>query len=93
MSLDELAQKPTVDVVTAARVLIPDCSRSAAYAMAARGEIPTLRLGRQLRVPVPRLLALLGVEQESDMTNAGPPTPGAAITDSAGTSCDVFAQQ
>ena len=62
VTLEQLAREPTTDVVTAARVLMPGCSRSAAYAMARRGEIPTLRLGRQLRVPVPQLLALLGIE-------------------------------
>jgi len=34
--------------------------RDAAYAAAKRGEIPTLRLGRTLRVPVAKLLELLG---------------------------------
>ena len=35
--------------------------RDAAYAAAERGELPCLRLGRRLVVPVPRLLDLLGV--------------------------------
>jgi len=34
--------------------------RSAAYEAVRRGEIPHLRIGRRLLVPVPRLLALLG---------------------------------
>lgn len=36
-------------------------SRSSAYRAAARGELPTLRFGRRLVVPTPRLLALLGI--------------------------------
>ncbi len=38
-------------------------SRSSAYRAAARGELPTLRLGRRLIVPTGRLLAMLGLEQ------------------------------
>lgn len=37
-------------------------SRAVAYEAARTGELPTLRLGRRVLVPVPRLLALLGVE-------------------------------
>ena len=36
--------------------------RSHAYALAKRGEIPTLKLGRRVVAPSARLLALLGVE-------------------------------
>lgn len=60
MTLNDLAGRATIDVWPAAQLLVPECSRSAAYEMAKRGEIPTLRVGRQLRVPVPKLLALLG---------------------------------
>ncbi len=35
--------------------------RDAAYAAAERGQIPTLSLGRTLRVPLPKLLVLLGI--------------------------------
>lgn len=35
--------------------------RNAAYRAAHDGTIPTLRLGRRLVVPVPKLLALLGL--------------------------------
>lgn len=48
----------TVSVPEAGQAL--GIGRDAAYAAAAAGEIPTLRLGRALRVPVPKLLALLG---------------------------------
>lgn len=37
--------------------------RTSAYQMAAVGDLPTIRLGRRIVVPVPALLTLLGVEQ------------------------------
>ena len=39
-----------------------DLSRNASYAAAARGEIPTLRIGKLLRVPVRALERMLGLE-------------------------------
>ena len=36
------------------------CSRNLAYRMAERGEIPTIRLGSRVVVPVPALLRMLG---------------------------------
>jgi len=59
VTIADIADLPTVDVPTAGQVL--GIGRDASYAAAARGEIPTLRLGRSLRVPVPKLLELLGV--------------------------------
>lgn len=52
----------TVTIEEAAHYL--GIGRSAAYDAARRGELPTLRLGRRLLVPVPKLLALVGAEQE-----------------------------
>jgi excisionase family DNA binding protein len=49
---------PTVSIDEAGVML--GISRRSAYRAAARGEIPTLRLGRRLLVPTPRLLTLLG---------------------------------
>jgi len=40
-------------------------SRNAAYAAAARGEIPTVRIGRLLRVPVRALEQMLDKAAES----------------------------
>lgn len=37
-------------------------SRNSTYKAANAGEIPTLRLGRKILVPVAKLLALLGIE-------------------------------
>ncbi len=40
--------------------------RSTAYACAARGEIPTLKLGRRLVVPTAALRRLLGLDPAGD---------------------------
>lgn len=53
-----LLGRATIGVAEAADLL--GIGRSAAYEAARRGQLPTLRLGRRLLVPVPRLLALLG---------------------------------
>lgn len=58
MNLEELRTRLTVNVPEAGQAL--GIGRDAAYRAAERGEIPTLRIGRTLRVPVPALLALLG---------------------------------
>jgi excisionase family DNA binding protein len=64
VNLDDLAGRLTISVPEAGRAL--NIGRDAAYAAAARGEIPTLRLGRTLRVSVPKLLQLLGVTKDID---------------------------
>jgi len=53
-----LDRRLTCTVPEAGRYL--GVGRDAAYAAAARGEIPTLRLGRRLVVPVQLLLRMLG---------------------------------
>jgi excisionase family DNA binding protein len=40
--------------------------RSAAYAAAKRGELPTIRFGRRLVVPRAKLLEMLGVRNHDD---------------------------
>ena len=55
--LDELPA--TITIEEAGKLL--GISRRSAYRAAAAGELPTLRLGRRLLVPTPRLLALLGM--------------------------------
>jgi excisionase family DNA binding protein len=56
MKLDDLP--PTLTIEQAGQLL--GISRRSAYRAAATGQIPTLRLGRRLLVPTPRLLQLLG---------------------------------
>ena len=50
--------RKVITVVEAGRML--GLGRSAAYAAASRGEIPTLRFGRKLVVPVAELERLVG---------------------------------
>jgi len=71
-------QHTTLTVEEAAAIL--RIGRSAAYAAARSGDLPTIRVGRTLRVPRARLDALLGVVP----TNAdGAADDGAAARTSA----------
>ncbi len=64
MDANELVGRLTFTVPEAGEVL--GIGRDAAYAAARRGEIPTLRLGRRVLVPVPLLLRMLGANREGD---------------------------
>lgn len=64
--IPEPHQRPTLSVEEAGALL--GIKRSAAYAAAKRGEIPTIAVGRALRVPTARLRVLLGLDGGS----AGP---------------------
>jgi hypothetical protein len=64
LTLDELRARTVVSVEEAGSVL--DLSRSSAYLAAKRGELPTIRLGRKLVVPVVPLLRLLGLDQDRE---------------------------
>jgi excisionase family DNA binding protein len=48
----------TITVTQAGRLL--GISRGGAYRAATAGELPTIRIGRRLLVPVPALMSLLG---------------------------------
>ena len=57
------AREPLPAVLTIAEAAqILRIGRSAAYQAARCGDLPTIRVGRCLRVPGPRLAAMLGVE-------------------------------
>jgi hypothetical protein len=60
LTLDELRSRLVVDVEEGGAHV--GLKRSAAYAAAKAGQLPTVRFGRRLMVPVPKLLALLGVD-------------------------------
>jgi excisionase family DNA binding protein len=67
MSMTKTTAEGTgVDIAGRATLSVPEAGvflgigRSAAYEAVRRGEIPHLRIGRRVLVPVPRLLALLG---------------------------------
>lgn len=77
MRLSDLEDRATITVEEAGDLL--GLSRNSAYAAAKREEIPTLRLGRRLVVPVPALLHLLGADStdgrdSTDETGAPPAT-------------------
>jgi len=55
-----LEERLTVTVEEAAELL--GVSRSTAYSLVRQGELPSLRLGRRIVVPMRRLLALLDGE-------------------------------
>lgn len=51
--------RPTISVPEAGELL--GLKRSSSYEAAHRGDIPTIAVGRQMRVPTAKLLALLGL--------------------------------
>jgi hypothetical protein len=58
-ALAEVAEKPLTMSVPAAGKRYFDLSKNASYDAAARGEIPTVRIGRLLRVPVRAMEAIM----------------------------------
>lgn len=62
---DDTPEPATMTVSAAAALL--GISRSAGYRAADRGELPTIRVGRRLLVPVAKLYVLLGLT--TDRTN------------------------
>lgn len=60
MNLSHLKDRATISVSDAAALL--GISRNSAYEAARTGQLPTLRLGRRLLVPVPALLRMLESE-------------------------------
>ncbi len=62
MNLTHLQDRATISVSDAATLL--GISRNTAYEAARTGQLPILRLGRRLLVPVPALLRML--EDEDD---------------------------
>lgn len=57
MTIESIRDRVTITVPEAAALL--HISDQTAYRAIERGDLPALRLGRKLLVPVPRLLALL----------------------------------
>jgi excisionase family DNA binding protein len=76
---ETLRGRLTITVPEAGRLL--GIGRDASYAAAERGEIPTLRLGRRIVVPVPRLLELVGATP--DMSEVAPASATVATTEPA----------
>jgi hypothetical protein len=59
--LQKLLSKPTASVTEVGRVCF-GLSRNASYEAAKRGEIPTIKMGRLLKVPTMPLRRQLGLE-------------------------------
>jgi hypothetical protein len=62
--LELLLSKPTADVPEVGRICYDLC-RNAGYAAAARGDIPTIKIGNLLKVPTAALRSQLGLEEEA----------------------------
>ena len=78
--------RSTVTVERAASIL--GIGRSSAYALARSGELPTLRLGRRLVVPVAGLRRLLG---ETSPEDALSPRAADSMQTTSGGGRDAFA--
>jgi hypothetical protein len=59
--LKNMLSQPTTTVELAGRLCYGLC-RNSAYAAAARGDIPTIKIGKLLKVPTSALRATLGLE-------------------------------
>ncbi len=82
MTLEELP--PTISIEHAGQIL--GISRRSAYRAAARGELPTFKVGRRLLVPTSRLLILVGVPDAAVGTGSEPrpdPPLAGAVTKAA----------
>ncbi|TFC71408.1 hypothetical protein E3O45_15150 [Cryobacterium sp. TMS1-20-1] len=60
LTLEDLKREASTDVPTAGRMFY-GLGSSSSYAAARRGEIPTLRIGKKLIVPIAAVLKQLGI--------------------------------
>lgn len=74
MQVEDIRSRPTISVLEAAQVCGID--KDTAYRAAQTGELPTLRFGRRIRVPVAALLRMLGDE---GLKEKGPAANGARV--------------
>ena len=58
VTIDSVRGLATIDITTAGQLL--GISRNSAYLAAKAGQIPTIKLGSRVLVPVPELLRMLG---------------------------------
>lgn len=61
--LEELLSKPTADVPTVGKICF-GMGRDASYEAARRGDIPTIRMGKLLKVPTAALRRLLQLDPQ-----------------------------
>jgi hypothetical protein len=62
--LQELLSSPTADVPDVGRVCF-GLSRNGSYDAAKRGDFPTIKVGRLLKVPTAALSRLLGLDERA----------------------------
>jgi hypothetical protein len=62
--LRKLLSKPTAEIKDVGRICFDLCP-TASYAAARRGEIPTIKIGRLLKVPTAALRRLLQLDREA----------------------------
>lgn len=60
MTVDEALRQPTISVTDAGKLFF-GLARNAAYSAAKRGDIPTVKIGGRIMVPVVPLAAKLGL--------------------------------
>lgn len=63
MTLDEALRRPTISVIEAG-ALFYGLGRSASYEAAKSGDLPTVKIGRKLRVPVVPVAEKLGLKAQ-----------------------------
>lgn len=80
MDITKSATRKTITVEEAAQVL--GIGRGTAYEAARRGELPTLRIGRRLLVPLAVLDQLLNVEPHRPPSTTANGRPPSETTDS-----------
>lgn len=66
--ITKVLTEPTVDVVLAGRVL--GIGRNAAYKARVAGEIPSIKVGSQYRVPTAKLREMLGLSSKEASATA-----------------------
>ena len=66
--MKSMQDRATISVTAAAKVL--GVGRNAAYAAAARGDIPVIRIGKRMRVPIPALEKMLAVRSRQEIIAA-----------------------
>lgn len=64
MNLNEALRQATISVPDAGRIFF-DLARNASYEAAKSGDIPTIKVGGLLRVPVAKLCEMLGIDREA----------------------------
>ena len=68
MTVDDALKRPTLPVPVAGRVFY-GLSRNGSYEAAKRGDIPTIKIGRKIMVPVALIAERLGLHHNLSEAN------------------------